>query len=159
LNVPLYFAYADDLSSKAFLDVAKSAKRLGPGRLARHRFIALKGGAGSIERDPRREVWGIVWDVPLAAMQLIDRYHGKRGGAVTKLIQPVILDGGAKRAMMHCVTAGLPPASREEREALATLARDEGLPESYSEELATGAPPKRKPGTPLFAAPTSRITR
>jgi hypothetical protein len=157
LVVPLYFAYADDLDPERFAILAKGAKRLGPARLARHCLVALKGGAGSLERDPRREVWGVLWDVPLAAMPLIDRHQAKRGGAVTKLIQPVILDGGAKQAVMHSVTAGLVSASPQEREALARLARAEGLPAAYVEELATGAPPKRKPGTPLFAAPVSSL--
>ena len=151
----LYFAFGLTLDPSRMNKICPKAKRIGIGRLPRHRLVVMPGCLTGIVRDPRHEVVGIVFDVPLAEMTLLDRQAGR----AQKLNQPIILPGGAKRALLHvAIGAGSAP-SPSDRKLLAEAARAAGLPESYVYEIEHGAPAPRKPGAPLFNAPVTSLHR
>jgi gamma-glutamylcyclotransferase (GGCT)/AIG2-like uncharacterized protein YtfP len=71
------------------------------GRLVRHRFVIMREGYASLVRDPRRSVWGTVWELALADMPALDRYEGVAGGLYVKVQQPVVTGAGPRRALVY----------------------------------------------------------
>lgn len=153
--MPLYFAYDGLMDETALKALAPRATRLGLARLPRHRLVPLGNGFATIRRDPRRAVEGTLYDIPFGDLAAVDR----RAAGATKLNQPVITSNGAKLTLLHVpVESGASPTGKD-RTQLAAAARAAGLPEAYCAEIETGEPPKRKPGAPLFAAPTTMLKR
>ena len=154
-SMALYFAFGLTLDPARMSGLCPNAKRIQIGRLPRHRLVILPGGQTSIARDPRHEVIGIVFDVPLSEMTILDRQAGK----AQKINQPIILPGGAKRALLHVAQGAGSAPSPPDRQLLAKAARAAGLPENYVYEIEHGEPAPRKPGTPLFKAPVTSLNR
>ena len=151
----LYFAYGLMLDPLHMVGLCPQAKRLDLARLPRHRLVVMPGGQVSIVRDARREVWGVVYDVPFGEMTVLDRQAAR----AQKINQPVIMPGGAKRALLHVAHGQGSAPSPEDRRNLAKAARAAGLSESYAYEIEHGEPAPRKPGAPLFKAPISSVNR
>jgi hypothetical protein len=151
----LYFAFGLTLDPARMTALCPTANRIGIGRLPRHRLVVMPGGQTSIARDPRHEVIGIVFDVPFGEMTLLDRQAGK----AQKLNQPIILPGGAKRALLHVAQGAGSAPSPSDRQLLAKAARAGGMPDAYVYEIEHGEPAPRKPGTPLFKAPVTSLNR
>ena len=135
--------------------LAPQARALGPGRLPRHRLIVLGGARGTLQRDPQRQVEGTLFDVPIAVMALLDR----RFTGASKIVQPIIGKEGPRRAVLHILPEVSSSASASDRAKLAAAARAALLSSSYIEEIETGAVARRKPGMPLFGAPSSTLKR
>lgn len=149
----LYFAFGATIDPAIMAAHCPRATVVGQGRLPRHRLIILSGGQVTLVRDPRREVLGIVYDVPFGEMTALDRLAGR----AQKINQPVILPGGAKRALLHVGPQVGPTASPDDRRQLAKAARAAGLSDGYIHEIEHGEPAPRKPGGPLFNAPRSTL--
>ncbi|MFM8608807.1 MAG: gamma-glutamylcyclotransferase family protein [Hyphomicrobiales bacterium] len=149
--MPLYFAFDELIDPARMSSLSPQVKCLDHGRLPRHRLIVMSGARVTIRRDPLREVHGTLYDVPMAAMPLLDR----RFSGASKIIQPIIGQGGSKRAVMHMLPDNLPPASQQDRAKLVEAARAASLSDAYCEEIETGQIARRKPGAPLFKAPSS----
>ncbi len=133
--MPHYFAYGFLMSPKTMAKRIPRASLVGIGRLPRHRMTIHEGARVSILRDPRRTVFGAVYDVPLADILSLDRLEGVAAGRGQKIDQPIIMDEGAKRALLHLAVASLNPASAKDREVIADAARELGLDEAYVAEL------------------------
>ena len=131
--------------------LSPQVRSLGHGCLPRHRLLVMSGPRATIGRDPLREVQGTLYEVPMAAMPLLDR----RFSGASKIIQPIIGQGGSKRAVMHLLPEKLPPASQQDRVKLVEAARAALLPDAYCEEIETGMIARRKVGVPLFKVPSS----
>ena len=96
----------------------------------------------------------MVWDLALSDVTALDRYESIGTGLYTKINQPVVLPGGAKRALIYVGRSARPGKPRPGYlEGVLAAARDWGLPDGYLYELEHGEPAPRKPGTPLFKAP------
>jgi hypothetical protein len=149
--VPLYFAFDELMDPARMAQLSPQVKSLGQGRLPRHHLIVMSGARVTIRRDPLREVHGTLYEVPMAAMPLLDR----RFSGASKIIQPIIGQGGSKRALMHVPPETLQAASQQDRARLVEAARAALLPDAYCEEIETGMVARRKVGAPLFKAPTS----
>ena len=65
--MPLYFAYGSNMDRAAMAARCPASKALGSARLARHRFIVTSDSYASVVRDPRRTVWGLLWDIAFAS--------------------------------------------------------------------------------------------
>jgi gamma-glutamylcyclotransferase (GGCT)/AIG2-like uncharacterized protein YtfP len=151
----LYFAFGLTLDPARMSAVCPKARRIDIGRLPRHRLVVLQGGQVSLVRDPRREVLGLVYDVPFGELKLLDRLEGR----AQKLNQPIILPDGAKRALLHIAQGVGTAPSPSDRQILAKAARSGGLSENYIYEIEHGEPAPRKPGMPLFKAPVPSVPR
>jgi len=154
--MPLYFAYGLLMSREEMAKQCVRSVFVGVARLPRHRLFMMADGHASIVRDPRRDVHGVVWDVPFSDMAALERFERSASGPHVKISQPVILDGGAKRALVFVGRGQVPGKSKPEYiQALLAAGGVIGLPSAYLHEIEHGEPPKRKPGAPLFKAPVS----
>lgn len=162
--MPLYFAYGSNMDALAMKDRCPNSRAVGPARLMRHRFFVMEDGYASVIRDPRRVVWGVLWDLALSDVPALDRYESLSTGLYTKALQPVLSPQGPRKAMIYLgrsAKPGLPKAGY--MEAVLQAAEAAGLPFEYRRELAQWVPNARPPAEPedrpavrpLFAAPAS----
>jgi hypothetical protein len=147
--MPLYFAYGSNMDRAAMRQRCPGSKPLGPARLARHRLVIGAQGYASVVHDPRRSVWGLVWDLALADVSALDRYEDVGNGLYAKAMQPVITASGARRALIYLAADPRPgPARPGYVEGILAAARDIGLPPDYIrdlEGLASGTQGKAAP--------------
>jgi hypothetical protein len=164
--MPLYFAYGSNMDRAATAARCPASKPLGVARLTRHRFFVTSEGYASVARDPRRTVWGLLWDMAFADMPALDRYESVASGLYVKLSQPVIASGGVRRALIYVArsqAAGQPRPGY--LEGVVAAAREAGLPDDYVREIGalsphTGArqgPVPAKPSVgPLWSSPLAK---
>jgi hypothetical protein len=91
----------------------------------------------------------VLWDLALADIPAIDRFEGIAEGLYVKAMQPVISEGGPRRALVYLGANEGPGRPRPDylSDVLAA-ARVAGLPRDgieALERLATEAAPKRRP--------------
>jgi hypothetical protein len=119
-----------------------ASKPLGLARLARHRLLVTREGYASVLRDPRRTVWGMLWDLALADVPALDRYESVASRLYTKLAQAVLTEAGPKRALIYVARSTAPGLPRPGYlEAILAAAAEAGLPPAYLKELAALLPP------------------
>jgi gamma-glutamylcyclotransferase (GGCT)/AIG2-like uncharacterized protein YtfP len=139
--MPLYFAYGSNMDRSAMATRCPASQPLGTARLPRHRFIVTREGYASVLRDPRRTVWGVLWDIAFADMPALDRYESVAGRLYVKLTQPVIGERGARRALIYVArSAGTGQPRAGYLEGVVAAARAAGLPADYVAEIAAWSP-------------------
>jgi len=99
--MPLCFSYGSNMDAAAMAARCPGAVALGLARLPRHRLQAMREGYLTAVRDPRRDLWGVLWDVPLSNMSALDRYEQVASGLYRKSLQMVIGGKGARRALVY----------------------------------------------------------
>lgn len=135
--MPLYFAYGANMDIEDMAKRAPRSKPLGIARLPRHRFIIMAEGYASVVRDPRSAVLGMLWDLALTDLRPLDKFEGVDRGLYTKINQPVVVEGGAKRALVYVAASAEPGKPRPGYlESIFAAARGIGLPPAYLKELA-----------------------
>ena len=155
--MPLYFAYGSNMDRAAMSGRCPHSRALGPARLMRHRFFISGDGYASVMRDPRRTVWGVLWDLALADVPALDRYESLHTGLYAKVIQPVLTGRGPRQAMLYVgrgTTAGTPRPGY--LEGVVGAASEAGLPEPYLRELRASLP-KAPQGSETGAAPEPMV--
>ena len=134
--MPLYFAYGLNMDVAAMRERCPRSTPLGLARLPRHRFIVTTDGYASVIRDPREEVHGVLWDCSLSDMRVLDKFEELASGLYVKISQPVIVPGGAKRALIYVGRSGEPGRPKPGyMEAVIAGAKHYGLPETYTASL------------------------
>lgn len=134
--MPLYFAYGANMDAGAMALRCPGSILIGQGRLNRHRFIVMREGYASVVRDASATVWGVVWDLKFADMPALDRYEGVAGGLYVKASQPVVTEGGIKRALIYLggnAASGTPRPGYMETVLAAAVAAQ--LPPPYLKEM------------------------
>ena len=156
--MPLYFAYGSNMDRAAMASRCPASRPLETARLARHGFVVTREGCASVWRDPRREVWGLLWDLALADMPALDRYENVAGRLYAKVMQPVLMQGGARRALVYVAQSAEPgPPRPGYLEAVLAAAREAGLPAPYVAEIAAWAPQTSSTrSSPVRAEPVVR---
>ncbi len=157
--MPLCFSYGANMDAAAMAERCPGAKALGVARLPRHRFVITRDGYASVLRDPRAVVHGVLWDLTLAHVRTLDRFEEVDRGLYVKITQPVIAEGGPKRALVYLATAAETGAPRPGYlESVLASAEEWGLPAAYRAEMARFLAGKRHPGAfdPGPGAPTVR---
>ncbi|WP_439497906.1 gamma-glutamylcyclotransferase family protein [Bosea sp. (in: a-proteobacteria)] len=130
--MPLYFAYGLNMDLAGMGKRCPRSKPLGLARLPRHRFIVTSDGYASVIRDPREEVHGVLWDCSLSDIRTLDKFEDIASGLYVKISQPVIVEGGAKRALVYVGRSGTVGRPKPGYiEAVIASAKDRGLPEAY----------------------------
>ena len=130
--MPLYFAYGLNMDVAGMAQRCPRAKPLGLARLPRHRLIVNTDGYASVIRDPREEVHGVLWDCSLSDMRVLNKFEELASGLYVKISQPVIVPGGAKRALIYIGRSGDPGRPKPGyMDAVIAGAKHHGLPETY----------------------------
>lgn len=152
--MPLCFAYGSNLDAVAMAARCPSSRPLGVGRLVRHRLAVMREGFLTVTPDPRRTVWGLIWDVALADMQALDRYEGVASGLYTKRHLPILAASGSRRALVYCgANAGPGIARAGYMERVLAGAESGGLPDVARAEIAALLPPGEARRGPVAALP------
>jgi hypothetical protein len=140
--MPLYFAYGSNMDLAAMRARCPASKPVGVARLPRHRLVIVREGYASVVRDPRRTVFGLLWDLALADVPALDRYEAVASRLYLKTSQPVLTDRGPRRALIYVATSTAAGSARPGYlEALLAAAGEAGLPGPYLKELAALLPP------------------
>jgi broad specificity phosphatase PhoE len=134
--MPLYFAYGANMDTAAMALRCPQSRALGVARLPRHRFIITRDGYASVLRDPMATVHGVLWDLGLGDVKVLDRFEEVDRGLYAKISQPVIAAGGPRRALIYVGTASEPGTPRPGYlEAVIASAESWNLPEAYRREM------------------------
>ncbi|MCX7341121.1 MAG: gamma-glutamylcyclotransferase [Hyphomicrobiales bacterium] len=134
--MPLYFAYGANMDMAAMAGRCPGSKPLGLGRLPRHRFIITRDGYASVIRDPRVSVHGVLWDLALSDVRVLDKFEEVDRGLYAKITQPVIAAGGPRRALVYIGASAEIGAPRPGYlESILDSATNWGLPEAYRAEM------------------------
>lgn len=135
--MPLYFAYGANMDVDAMAARCPGSRPLGLARLPRHRFIITRDGYASVVRDPRAVVHGILWELALADVRTLDKFEEVDRGLYAKINQPVIGEGGPRRALVYVATTAQTGAPRPGylESVMASAARWE-LPPAYRQDMA-----------------------
>lgn len=104
--MPLYFAYGANMDVAAMALRCPGSKPLGLARLPRHRFIITRDGYASVVRDPRRVVYGVLWDASLSDIRTLDKFEAVNSGLYVKITQSVLVEGGSRRALIYVGCSG-----------------------------------------------------
>ena len=141
---------------KAMAERCPRSTPLGLARLARHRFFIMESGWASVCADPRRDVHGVLWDLALSDVRVLDHYEEIRSGLYKKITQPVLRGGGASaRALVYVggsLKAGVPQPGYMDQ--VIAAAQDWSLPENYLRELQSFVPASQRAGpAPAWTAP------
>ncbi|MCA0401236.1 MAG: gamma-glutamylcyclotransferase [Proteobacteria bacterium] len=134
--MPLYFAYGANMDRAAMARRAPQARLIAPAILKRHRFIIARCGYASVTRDPSAEVHGLLWDASLADLRALDKFEEVDRGLYLKINQPVVIAGGARRALLYVAADSAPgrPVPGYLENVLAAV-EAEGFPDSYRRAL------------------------
>ncbi|WP_436148431.1 gamma-glutamylcyclotransferase family protein [Bosea sp. LjRoot90] len=164
--MPLYFAYGLNMDIAGMAQRCPRSKPLGLARLPRHRFIVTTDGYASVIRDPRESVHGVLWDCALGDIRTLDKFEELASGLYAKISQPVIVEGGAKRALIYVGRSGDIGRPRPGYlESIITSARSWDLPETYlagmnrflSKPIQEDKPSTRELSEPLPAGPVAGV--
>lgn len=110
--MPLYFAYGANMDRAAMATRCPRSTALGRARLMRHRLAVMREGWLSVVRDSAACVHGLLWELVLADVPALDRFEGLAEGLYVKAVQPVVAEGGAKRALIYFGTNAGPGRAR-----------------------------------------------
>lgn len=134
--MPLYFAYGLNMDAAGMRERCPRSTPVCLARLPRHRFIVTTDGYASVVRDPRETVHGVLWDCALADIRTLDKFEDLASGLYVKISQPVIVEGGAKRALVYIGRSGTVGKPRPGyMEQVIAAAKDQALPEAYIASL------------------------
>jgi gamma-glutamylcyclotransferase (GGCT)/AIG2-like uncharacterized protein YtfP len=132
--MPLYFAYGANMDRSAMKSRCPGSRVIGLAKLPRHRFLITLDGYASVVRDPRQSVHGVLWELALADVPVLDRFEDVARGLYVKLHQPVISQTGVRRALIYVGRSSQPGRPRPGYlEAVIAAARDNELPRDYIE--------------------------
>ncbi|TGN37517.1 gamma-glutamylcyclotransferase, partial [Klebsiella oxytoca] len=79
---------------------------------------------------------GVLWELALSDVPALDRYEGVAGGLYVKAYQPIVTDGGTKRALIYLgrsQAGGLPRPGY--LEAVLAAGQAAQLPGPYLQEI------------------------
>lgn len=144
--MPLYFAYGSNMDREAMRHRCPNSRAIGPGRLARHKLFIMKSGYASVKCDPRADVPGVLYDVALSDIHVLDRYEEVSRGLYKKITQPVLRAAASPvRALVYvgCSQVEGRP-SVPYLQTIIAAARDWALPDAHISYLASlGVPADR----------------
>ncbi|MGP9821637.1 gamma-glutamylcyclotransferase family protein [Salinarimonas sp. NSM] len=130
--MPLYFAYGSNMDRTQMAARCPASRPIGTARLMRHRVVIMREGWASVARAPHGAVWGVLWDLALRDVPALDRWESLHTGLYTKLVQPVLTEKGARRAIVYVGRAsegGTPQPGY--LESVVAAAEAAGLPPSW----------------------------
>ncbi len=131
--MPLYFAYGSNMDREAMRRRCPKSRPLGRARLVRHRFFIMSSGHGSVKRDPRMDVHGVLYDLAFGDIPALDRYEEVERRLYQKITQPVLREGAAPvRALLYVGCSAQEGVARGDYlDRVIAAARDWNFPDAY----------------------------
>jgi gamma-glutamylcyclotransferase (GGCT)/AIG2-like uncharacterized protein YtfP len=135
----LLFAYGSNLAGREMAGWCPAARFVGPALLEGYRVALTRrsirwgGGVADIVPDGGGSVWGVVYAVPAADLDELDRKEGE-GFAYRRRPVDVLLAGEQREAEAYEVMEKLvvvPPATPEYAALVLGGARERGLPAAW----------------------------
>jgi gamma-glutamylcyclotransferase (GGCT)/AIG2-like uncharacterized protein YtfP len=134
--MPLYFAYGANMDRDGMAVRCPGATALGVASLKRHRFFIMQEGYASVRRDPRAEVFGVLWELSLSHVRALDRFEELDRGLYVKMVQPVVLENIGKQALIYVAASSQPGRPRPGYlEDVIAAAESWALPPAYIAQL------------------------
>jgi gamma-glutamylcyclotransferase (GGCT)/AIG2-like uncharacterized protein YtfP len=135
--MPLYFSYGANMDRDAMAVRCPLSRPLGTARLPRHRFIITRDGYASVVRDPRLTVHGVIWDLVMSEVRVLDKFEDVDRGLYAKITQAVITEAGPRRALVYVGVNAEPGQPKPGYlEAVLASAESWNLPVAYRQEVA-----------------------
>lgn len=134
--MPLYFAYGANMDRAQMAARCPASTPVGIARLMRHRVVIMREGWASVAPAPGGAVWGVLWNLALRDVPALDRFESLHTGLYTKIVQPVVTERGARRALLYVGRAsegGTPQPGY--LEGVVAAAEAAGLPTAYCASL------------------------
>jgi gamma-glutamylcyclotransferase (GGCT)/AIG2-like uncharacterized protein YtfP len=127
------------MDCEAMRERCPNSRPLGRARLARHRFFIMGSGHGSVKRDPRMEVHGVLYDLAFSDIPALDRYEEIGRGLYKKITQAVLREGAAPvRALLYVGSSAQEGVAQGDYlDRVIAAARDWSFPEAYLAYLAS----------------------
>jgi gamma-glutamylcyclotransferase (GGCT)/AIG2-like uncharacterized protein YtfP len=141
--MPLYFAYGANMHREHMAERCPGGVALGVASLKRHRFFIMRQGYGSVRRDPRADVFGVLWELTLAHIRTLDKFEQLDRGLYVKLVQPVVFEKVSKKALVYVGSSaelGRPQAGYLED--VIAAAQSWNLPSAHIASIARCADPR-----------------
>jgi hypothetical protein len=131
--MPLYFAYGSNMDRDAMRLRCSNSRALGTARLARHRFFIMSSGFASVNRDPRMDVYGVLYDLAFGDIAALDRYEETGRGLYQKISQSILRDGASPvRALLYVGASAQEGAPRgDSLDRIISSARGWNFPDLY----------------------------
>jgi gamma-glutamylcyclotransferase (GGCT)/AIG2-like uncharacterized protein YtfP len=135
--MPLYFAYGANMDVAAMAARCPHSRAIGLARLPRHRLIISSDGYANVVRDPRMIVHGLLWDLALSDVSILDRFEDVPR-LYSKVMQPVLTEAGIRRALIYVGKAtGVGRPRPGYLDAVLAAATRLGLPKAHLAHLAS----------------------
>jgi gamma-glutamylcyclotransferase (GGCT)/AIG2-like uncharacterized protein YtfP len=99
--MPLYFAYGANMDRAGMAERCPRSTPLGPATLMRHRLAIMREGWLTVVRDAGARVHGVLWDLALADVPVLDRFEDVGAGLYVKATQAVVAPNGPRRALIY----------------------------------------------------------
>jgi gamma-glutamylcyclotransferase len=140
----LYFAYGSNMSPAVMADWCPDHSCLGPARLADHRLAFLRrsirwqAGAADVVPAPGEEVWGVLYELGPAGLDLLDEKEGGGWAYLRREVEVELPDGSRRAAVTYVVAEKEPrevPPRADYVALLVDAARQRGLPGHYVKAL------------------------
>ena len=127
-----YFAYGANMSMAAMRLRCPDAQAQGPAALVGFRFFVGREGWGSVRPSPGGIVHGVLWELSLRDLAVLNAYELRDKGLYDLRRMPVLRAGRRVPALVYILRAQIPGRPRPGYiEAIAAAARGWRLPERY----------------------------
>jgi cation transport regulator ChaC len=142
VNTRRYFAYGSNMDRAQMRHRCPGAVVVGTARLRGHRFLINRRGVASVVPAVARDVYGVLWDIPLPHERALDNYEGIAVGWYYKTVVEVeALAGDTQSALIYIACEQVEGLSRHGyMQRIVAAAEDFSLPQAYVRELRAWLP-------------------
>jgi gamma-glutamylcyclotransferase (GGCT)/AIG2-like uncharacterized protein YtfP len=134
--VRLYFAYGANMVPDDMASRCPAARLLGPARLDHHRFAIIRSGHGTVLREPRSTVHGVLWRLAPGDLAALDRFEELASGLYRRERTIVVRDRKPLIALIYVAASMAPGRPRAAYiGAVIAAARQFGCPDDYVASL------------------------
>lgn len=137
----VYFAYGANMSMAAMRHRCPGALAVGPAVLEGSRFFVGREGWGSVRPSPGGKVHGVLWQLSVRHLAVLNAYELLHKGVYDLRRLPVVREGRRVPALVYLLRNRVPGRPRPGYiESIAAAAREWQLPEPYIRSVERWSP-------------------
>ncbi|WP_068082451.1 gamma-glutamylcyclotransferase family protein [Polycladidibacter stylochi] len=135
--MPLYFAYGRLMNRDTMAGRCPRSKPLGVAQLDGYRLIITREGVPSIVKAPMKCVHGVLWDVAIGEVPLIDSAEALLRGGMDKVFIPVRYKGQPRSSLVYVSRTAVSGKAHDRAVAgMMDAVKDWNQPKLYQDEVA-----------------------